>query len=171
MQGQVAECSTYYNCMQLQALDLSFSSFHEFLPILLTPVPSSHWALWSQSLTAFRPVPISATGPWHRARRIQQQAAASTHVHPAPSPLCCASTLCSHMLSQVVGPIQLEACLSVERHRAVSQSGQALSPAHCAGVSRVPAPAHWCQPPAPQTNGWSAQQTWTAGLCLQLAQL
>lgn len=32
-------------------------------------------------------------------------------LHP---PLCCASTLCSRTLSQVVGPIQLEACLSVK---------------------------------------------------------
>lgn len=58
------------SCMQLQARDLSLSLFHEFLLIPLPPAPSSHWALWSQSLTAFRPVHTSATGPWHCARCI-----------------------------------------------------------------------------------------------------
>lgn len=109
--------------MQLQAQDLSLSSFHEFLPIPLPPAPSSHWALWSQCVTAFRPVlhhrPLTPckvhliAGP---------QLLPMSTLHP---PLCCASThLCSHTLSQMVGPIQLEACLSVKgRGLCPSQAG------------------------------------------------
>lgn len=64
-QGKVAECNTYYNLLYgiTSTGSYSLSSFHEILPIPLPPEPSSHKALCSQFLTAFRPVRSSATGP------------------------------------------------------------------------------------------------------------
>lgn len=54
------------------------------------------------------------------------RSSATTHVHPAPSPLLCQHCLCRHTLSQMVGLIQLEACLSVKgRGLCPSQAGLA----------------------------------------------
>lgn len=77
----------------------------------------------------------------------------SAHVHPAPSPLLCQhSSVQPH--AEPDGGTDPAGSLSVcKRQRAVSQSGQARSPARQAGVWGVPAPAHWRHPPAPQTNG------------------
>lgn len=93
--------------MQLQALDFSLSSFHEFLPILLSTVPNSHWALWSQFLTAFRPVQSLPQAPDTVQGAFSSKSSATTHVHPAPSSLLCQHSVQSHAA-------QLEACLSVK---------------------------------------------------------
>lgn len=74
---------------------------------------------------------------------------ATTHVHPAPSPLLCQHSAQPHA-EPGCGTDPAGSLPVCKRHRAVSQSGQACSPAYCVGVSGVSAPAHWCQPPAPQ---------------------
>lgn len=97
MQGKVAECNTHYNLLYgiTSTGSYSLSSFPEILPILLPPEPSSRWALRSQSLAAFRPARTSAAGPWHRARRFQQQVLSYHPRPPCTLPSLVAALICA----------------------------------------------------------------------------
>lgn len=81
------------------------------------------------------------------------RSSATTHVHPAPFPLLCQHSSVQPHAEPDGGTDPARSLPVCKRQRVVSQSGQARSPAHRAGVCGVPAPAHWHQTPAPQTNG------------------
>lgn len=130
-----------------------------------------HWARWSQS-SAPRPVQIASAPPPRAPARGAKGAfwprVLSYHPHPPlHPPHCCAGTrLCSHARSQMVGLIRLENRLSVKRQRVISQPERRCSRGR--GSCRR---ARGCVHLHPSKTDASGQQTWRAGLRLQLVLL
>lgn len=154
---------TATSCMQLQALDLTL--IPHFVNSCLSrcqPEPN-----WSQSFLAPRLVQIAPPprAPARGAKGAFWPRVLSYHPHPPlRPPLCCAGTrLCSHARSQMVGLIRLENCLSVSRRRVISQPERRRSRGR--GLCRC---ARGRAHPHPSETGASGQQTWRAGLRLQL---
>lgn len=143
--------------MELQALDLTvfphstkscLSRCHQ------SPVPAEPCGV-NPSQRLGRPAP-PPRAPDTAQGAFSSRSSATTHGHPAPSPLWWQHSSVQPHAEPDGGADPAGSPPACKRQRVVSQAGRAHGaavPGARAGACGVPAPAHWCQPPAPQTDG------------------